>query len=289
MKKLFVVLAILFIGILLAGCTSQPPAPVVTPTPTPVPTTAVQVRGCYAVIADDPQFSVLGTALRAAKLETAFDNGSFTILAPTDTAFAQLPNGTITSLLKEPEGQLKQVLLNHVIDRTLLSVDITKLNEAKTMQGTVLKVNYTGDAVTIGGAKVTKTDIVCKNGVIHVVDRVIVPPVAVITATPTPTPSPTPQPSVTITFTRDLTIMPSTTVYVPVGGKVIWKNDDPMKPHGIAALDNPDPASLKYFSNQSAQNIPYGKTYEVTFNQVGRYNYKTVFQPETTGQIIVTK
>ena len=287
MKKLFVVLAILFIGILLAGCTSQPPAPVVTPTPTPVPTTAPQVRGCYAVIADDPQFSVLGTALRAAKLDTAFDNGSFTILAPTDNAFAQLPNGTLTTLLKDPEGKLKQLLLGHVINKTLYSVDVAKLNEATTMQGTVLKINTT-DGVTIGGAKVTKTDVVCKNGVIQVVDRVIVPPVTVITATPTPTPSPTPQPSVTITFTRDLTIMPSTTVYIPVGGKVVWKNDDPMKPHGIAALDNPDPASLKYFGNGSAQNIPYGKTIEVTFDKVGRYNYKTVFQPETTGQVIVT-
>jgi uncharacterized surface protein with fasciclin (FAS1) repeats/plastocyanin len=287
MKKLFVVLAILFIGILLAGCTSQPPAPVVTPTPTPVPTTAPQVRGCYAVIADDPQFSVLGTALRAAKLDTAFDNGSFTILAPTDNAFAQLPNGTLTTLLKDPEGKLKQLLLGHVINKTLYSVDVAKLNEATTMQGTVLKINTT-DGVTIGGAKVTKTDVVCKNGVIQVVDRVIVPPVTVITATPTPTPSPTPQPSVTITFTRDLTIMPSTTVYIPVGGKVIWKNNDPLKPHGIAALDNPDPASLKYFGNGSAQNIPYGKTIEVTFDKVGRYNYKTVFQPETTGQVIVT-
>ncbi|MDD1718884.1 MAG: fasciclin domain-containing protein, partial [Methanoregulaceae archaeon] len=153
MKKLFVVLAILFIGILLAGCTSQPPAPVVTPTPTPtpVPTTAApEVRGCYAIIADDPQFSVLGTALRAAKLETAFDNGSFTILAPADTAFAQLPNDTVPSLLKNPE-QLKQLLLNHVIDKTLMSAEIVKIGEAKTMQGTVLKVNYTGDAVTIGG------------------------------------------------------------------------------------------------------------------------------------------
>jgi uncharacterized surface protein with fasciclin (FAS1) repeats/plastocyanin len=289
MKKLFVVLAILFIGILLAGCTSQPPAPVVTPTPTPVPTTAPEVRGCYAVVADDPQFSVLGTALRAAKLETAFDNGSFTILAPTDTAFAQLPNGTIASLLKDPEGQLKQVLLNHVIDgKTLMAVDVVKLGEATTMQGTVLKINTT-DGVTIGGAKVTKTDIVCKNGVIHVIDRVLVPPVPVKTATPTPTPSPTPQPTVTITFTRDLTIMPSTTVYIPVGGKVIWKNMDPFKPHGIAALDNPDPKSLILFSNQSAQNIPYGKTYEVTFNEVGRYDYKTVFQPETTGWVKVTK
>ncbi len=289
MKKLFVVLAILFIGILLAGCTSQPPAPVVTPTPTPVPTTAPQVRGCYAVVADDPQFSVLGTALRAAKLETAFDNGSFTILAPTDTAFAHLPNGTLASLLKEPEGQLKQILLNHVIDgKTLLAVDVVKLGEAKTMQGTVLKINTT-DGVTIGGAKVTKTDIVCKNGVIHVIDRVLVPPVTVKTATPTPTPSPTPQPSVTITFTRDLTIKPSATVYVVAGGKVVWKNDDPFKPHGIAALNNPDPASLKYFGNGSAQNIPYGGSISVTFDKVGRYDYKTVFQPETTGTVIVTK
>jgi len=287
MKKLFVVLAILFIGILLAGCTSQPPAPVVTPTPTPtpVPTTAPEVRGCYAIVADDPQFSVLGTALRAAKLETAFDNGSFTILAPTDTAFAQLPNGTIASLLKDPEGQLKQVLLNHVINQPVMAAEVVKLGEAKTMQGTVLKINTT-DGVTIGGAKVTKTDIVCKNGVIHVIDRVLVPPVQVKTATPTP--SPTIQPSVTITFTRDLTIMPTTMVYIPVGGKVVWKNDDPFKPHGIAALDNPDPKSLKIFGNQSAQNIPYGKTYEVTFNEKGRYDYKTVFQPETTGWVKVT-
>jgi len=288
MKKLFVVLAILFIGILLAGCTSQPPAPVVTPTPTPtpVPTTAPQVRGCYAIVADDPQFSVLGTALRAAKLETAFDNGSFTILAPTDTAFAQLPNGTLTSLLKDPEGQLKQVLLNHVINQPVMAAEVVKLGEAKTMQGTVLKINTT-DGVTIGGAKVTKTDIVCKNGVIHVIDRVIVPPVQVKTATPTP--SPTPQPSVTITFTQDLTIMPSTTVYIPVGGKVVWKNNDPFKPHGIAALNNPDPASLKYFGNGTPQKIPYGKTVEVTFDKVGRFDYTTVFQPQTTGTVIVTK
>ena len=289
MKKLFVVLAILFIGILLAGCTSQPPAPVVTPTPTPVPTTAVEVRGCYAVIADDPQLSVLGTALGQRNLKQRLIMDRLPYLHPMTMRSRNYQMERLQPLTQGSRGSVKTILLNHVIDRTLLSVDVTKLNEAKTMQGTVLKVNYTGDAVTIGGAKVTKTDIVCKNGVIHVVDRVIVPPVTVITATPTPTPSPTPQPSVTITFTRDLTIMPSTTVYVPVGGKVIWKNDDPMKPHGIAALDNPDPASLKYFSNQSAQNIPYGKTYEVTFNQVGRYNYKTVFQPETTGQIIVTK
>jgi uncharacterized surface protein with fasciclin (FAS1) repeats/plastocyanin len=285
MKKLFVVLAILFIGILLAGCTSQPPAPVVTPTPTAVPTTAPQARGCYAIIADDPQFSVLGTALRAAKLDTAFDNGSFTILAPADTAFGQLPNGSLASLLKDPEGQLKQILLNHVIDQPLMAVDVVKLGEVKTMQGTVLKINTT-DGVTIGGAKVTKTDIVCKNGVIHVVDRVILPTVTVKTATPTPTPSPTPQPSKTITFTRDMTIMPSTSLSIPVGGKIIWKNTDPLKPHGVAAIDA---QGAKYFGGLTGVQIAYNKTFEVTFDTVGSFDYKTTFQPETTGRITVTK
>ena len=282
MKKIFVVLAILFIGILLAGCTSQPPAPVVTPSPTPVPTpvpTTPQLRTCYAIVADDPQFSVLNAALKASKLDAALNgNGSFTILAPNDAAFAKLPNGTVESLLKAPEGQLKQILLNHVIDKTLKSAEVVKVGEAKTMQGTVLKVNYTGDAVTIGGAKVTKTDIVCSNGVIHVVDRVILPPVEVKTATPTPTP--TPQPSVTITFNGDWTITPGTTVYVPVGGKVIWKNNDanyPFYQHGV--ISNSGLIGM--------QSIPYQKTYEVTFTKVGTYDYTTVGQPQQAGQIIV--
>ena len=282
MKKIFVVLAILFIGILLAGCTSQPPAPVVTPTPTPVPTpvpTTPQLRTCYAIVADDPQFSVLNAALKASKLDAALNgNGSFTILAPNDAAFAKLPNGTVESLLKAPEGQLKQILLNHVIDKTLKSAEVVKVGEAKTMQGTVLKVNYTGDAVTIGGAKVTKTDIVCSNGVIHVVDRVILPPVEVKTATPTPTP--TPQPSVTITFNGDWTITPGTTVYVPVGGKVIWKNNDanyPFYQHGV--ISNSGLIGM--------QSIPYQKTYEVTFTKVGTYDYTTTGQPQQAGQIIV--
>src|SRR5512137_1462019 len=239
MKKIFVVLAILFIGILLAGCTSQPHTPVVTPTPTPTPVpTPVptpQLKTCYAIIADDPQFSVLNAGLKAAKLDSALNgNGSFTILAPNDAAFAKLPNGTVASLLKAPEGELKQILLNHVVaNKTLLAVDVTKLGEAKTMQGAVLKINTT-DGVTIGGAKVTKTDIVCSNGVIHVVDRVILPPVEVKTATPTPTP--TPRPSTTITFNGDWTITPGATVYVPVGSKVVWLNNDPNYPfyqHGV--------------------------------------------------------
>ena len=279
MKKIFVVLAILFIGILLAGCTSQPPAPVVTPTPTPVPTpvpTTPQLRTCYAIIADDPQFSVLGAALKASKLDAALNgNGPFTILAPNDAAFAKLPNGTVASLLKAPEGELKQILLNHVVDgKTLLAVEVVKVGEAKTMQGTVVKINNTADGVTIGGAKVTKTDIVCSNGVIHVVDRVILPPVEVKTATPTPTP--TPQPSVTIIFGPSKTITPGTQVYVPVGGKVIWMNNDPYSEHGVTST-----------SFGSMYSIPYGKTFEVTFKTVGTFDYSTTFEPARAGQVIV--
>ena len=196
----------------------------------------------------------------------------------------QLPNDTIPTLLKDPEGQLKQILLNHVIEnKTLLAVDVVKLGEAKTMQGTVLKINTT-DGVTIGGAKVTKTDIVCSNGVIHVVNRVILPPVEV--KTPTPTPTPTPQPSVTITFSRDLTLKPGPNAVIPVGGKVIFKNDDPYKPHGVVATN---PGTGKYFGSMDPKNIPYGQSLEVTFDVAGTYDYQTVFQPQTTGSVIVTK
>ena len=156
MKKLFVVLAILFIGILLAGCTSQPPAPVATPVPTPVPTTVV--------------------------------------------------------------------------------------------------------VTTVPPTPVPTTAVV------------------VVNTTAIPTPTPTPQPSVMITFTSSMTIIPGTTVYVPVGGKVVWKNNDQFKPHGIQSS-----------SFKSMAQIPYGTTFEVTFDKVGTFDYTTTFQPQTSGQIIVKK
>ena len=166
MKKLLVVLAILFIGILLAGCTSQQAAPVATPVPTAVPTTVV------------------------------------TTAVPT------------------------------VIPTTAAPVVI---------------VNTTPNA--------------------------------------TPTPTPTPQPSVTITFNSDMTITPGTTVYIPVGGKVVWQNNDPYKPHGIQAINI---QTGQYFGGMSTVTIPYGKSLEVTFPAAGAFDYRTVFQPATAGKIIVT-
>jgi plastocyanin len=106
------------------------------------------------------------------------------------------------------------------------------------------------------------------------------------TTEPTPEVTPTPIPTSTITFTRDLTIMPSATVYVTAGTKVIWKNDDPFKPHYILANDV---ATAAYFGSTDQVTIPYGGTIEVVFDKVGAYDYTTgPFQPQEQGKIIVT-
>ena len=76
------------------------------------------------------------------------------------------------------------------------------------------------------------------------------------------------QPSTTITFSREMTIIPSTTVYIKVGSKVIWKNEDPLKPHGIAAVDS---QGAKYFGGLTGVQIPFNKTYEVTFDTPGYF------------------
>ncbi|MCK9580441.1 MAG: hypothetical protein M0Q92_08315 [Methanoregula sp.] len=165
MKKLFVVLAILFIGILLAGCTSQPATPVATTVPTAVP----------ATVAETP-----------------------------------VPSA-------EPTKEIIIVVVN--------------------------------------------------------------------TTVATPVATPTPIPTYTITFTQDLTIQPGATAYVKAGTKVIWKNDDPFKPHTIIANDVQTAA---YFGSQEAIPVPYGDTIEVIFDKVGSYDYTTgPFQPAEQAKIIV--
>ena len=168
MKKFFVVLAILFIGILLAGCTSQPATPAATPTPAP---------------------TVVPTAIET------------------------------------------------TVPTTIPTTEVV-----------VVVVNQTPNA--------------------------------------TPTATPTPQPSKTITFNDDMTISPGTTVIIPVGGRIVFVNNDPFKPHGIQATNF---QTAKYFGGMDTMTIPYGTPLEVTFDKEGYYSYKTVFQPETEGVVIVTK
>ena len=162
MKKLFVVLAILFAGILLAGCTSEPAAPVATPAPNAVPDTTA---------------------------------------APT----------------AEPTKEIVVIVVNETEE--------------------------------------------------------------------TPTATPTQIPTATITFTQDLTLMPSGTIYVAAGTKVIWKNDDPYKPHFILANDA---ATAGYFGSTDEVTIPYGGTIEVIFDKPGAYDYTTgPFQPAGQAKIVV--
>ena len=166
MKKLFVVLAILFVGILLAGCTSQPATPAATPAPTAAPTA---------------------------------------VATPAPT------------VIPEPTKEVVVVVVN--------------------------------------------------------------------TTTAVPTATPTPVPTYTITFTQDLTIMPSANAMVKAGTKVIWKNEDPYKPHYIKA-DNVQ--TIQYFGTGDEVTIPYGGSVEIVFDKTGAYDYTTgPFQPAGQAKITV--
>lgn len=119
-------------------------------------------------------FNTLVAAVDAAGLkETLEKDGPFTVFAPTDEAFAALPKGALDGLLKDKDA-LKNVLLYHVVPGTVEAKDVVKLESAKMANGETAKIN-TKDGVKIAGVKVVKTDIVATNGVIHVIDAVMLP------------------------------------------------------------------------------------------------------------------
>lgn len=123
------------------------------------------------------QFKTLAAALKAAGLiDTLKGAGPFTVFAPTDEAFAKLPKGTVEDLLKpENKARLAAVLTYHVVPGKVLAADVVKVKEARTVQGSSLKVNANAGKVTIDNANVVKTDIAASNGVIHVIDTVVLP------------------------------------------------------------------------------------------------------------------
>lgn len=128
-----------------------------------------------AVAAKD--FSTLVAAVKAAGLvDTLKGEGPFTVFAPTDEAFAKLPAGTLESLLKpENKDKLTAILTYHVVPGLVMAADVVKLTEAPTVQGSKAKVQVKDGKVYVDAAQVVKTDIECKNGVIHVIDAVILP------------------------------------------------------------------------------------------------------------------
>jgi uncharacterized surface protein with fasciclin (FAS1) repeats len=122
-------------------------------------------------------FKTLAAALKAADLVDALKGkGPFTVFAPTDEAFAKLPKGTLESLLKpENKEKLAAILKYHVVSGKVTSKDVVKLSEAKTLEGSSVKITVKDGKVMVDGATVTKPDIEASNGVIHVIDAVILP------------------------------------------------------------------------------------------------------------------
>ena len=120
-------------------------------------------------------FNTLVTAVKAAGLvETLKGKGPFTVFAPTDEAFAKLPKATLDGLLADKQA-LTKVLLYHVVAGNVMAKDVVKLTEAKTVQGSAAKITVKDGGVKVDNANVVKTDIECTNGVIHVIDTVILP------------------------------------------------------------------------------------------------------------------
>lgn len=123
------------------------------------------------------QFNTLAAALQAAGLvDTLKGSGPFTVFAPTDAAFAALPEGTVETLLKpENKDQLVKVLTYHVVPGKVTAAQVTGLSEATTVEGQDVAISTAGDVVRINDATVVAADVMASNGVIHVIDKVLLP------------------------------------------------------------------------------------------------------------------
>jgi transforming growth factor-beta-induced protein len=185
MKSYKFVSVFVVFALLLAACGVQ-----ATPEPTPVPPTPVPTEepvvepteepmpSIVDIAVEDGRFTTLVAALQAADLvETLQGEGPFTVFAPTDDAFAALPEGALDGLLADTDA-LKDVLLYHVVSGSVKAADVVALDgqEVAAVSGEMFKVMLDGDSVMINNANVIITDIEASNGIIHVVDAVILPP-----------------------------------------------------------------------------------------------------------------
>ena len=129
------------------------------------------------VVVNSPDHTTLEAAVIAAGLaDDLSGEGPFTVFAPTDAAFAALPEGTIDALLSDPEGELTKILLYHVVSGKAISGDLSDGMMIETLQGKEVKVTINNDGVFINDAKVVVADIEAGNGVVHVIDAVLIPP-----------------------------------------------------------------------------------------------------------------
>ena len=142
------------------------------------PARAQQTKDIVDTAVAAGSFKTLAKALTAADLVgTLKGAGPFTVFAPTDEAFAKLPAGTLENLLKpENKAMLVRVLTYHVVPGRVTAADVVKIDSVKAVSGDSLHIKAVGGNVMVDKARVTKTDIIASNGVIHVIDSVLLPP-----------------------------------------------------------------------------------------------------------------
>jgi uncharacterized surface protein with fasciclin (FAS1) repeats len=180
--------AALSLTILLGACSTAAPAstraaPMSASSSPTASSIAMSESDIVETAAAAGDFKTLTAALKAAGLdETLKGPGPFTVFAPTDAAFAKLPEGTVETLLKDPKGQLAEILKYHVVAGEVMAAGVAKMDgqKVKTVQGAELTVKVSGDKVVLVDAagnrvNVIKTDITASNGVIHVIDAVLIP------------------------------------------------------------------------------------------------------------------
>jgi len=174
--KVFMFLSVFLLGgtLLLTGC-GDSTAP--TPDEDKPEEPADQAKDIVDTAVATDGFQTLVAAVKAAGLvDTLKGEGPFTVFAPTDEAFGKLPAGTLDELLKpENKGKLTAILTYHVVPGKVLAADVVKLDSAKTVQGAEVAITVANGKVKVDEANVTAADIECTNGVIHVIDAVILP------------------------------------------------------------------------------------------------------------------
>lgn len=160
-----------------AACSSDSSDTTVSDATTTTTAPAEEAMGTIVDVASEAgSFSTLLAAAQAAGLvETLQSDGPFTVFAPTDDAFAALPEGTVEALLADPVA-LTEILLYHVVSGKVLASDVVGLSSATTVQGSDVAITVAGNAVKLNESNVTATDIEASNGVIHVIDAVLLPP-----------------------------------------------------------------------------------------------------------------
>ena len=183
MKRFTLLSVVLTASMILAACAPATPAPTAEPLPEPtvvpteVPAPVEMPKTIVDIAVADGRFTTLVAAVQAAGLvETLSGEGPFTVFAPTDDAFAKLPAGTVEGLLADIPA-LTDILLYHVVSGKVMAADVVTLESADTVLGKPVSIKVDMDKVYVNDAQVIITDIEASNGVIHVIDAVLLPPI----------------------------------------------------------------------------------------------------------------